>query len=507
MAWVPVRLRRLARMKSLRARIVVSCAALLSLGVCLCGVVMYRLVERELRGEVDQLLKDKVVILSKSVNRKNPSEVWPQPKEMDRDRLGFFCQGWGQDRQFLWKTEALPEIVPLTRQAADFAWFYKDFVLETLATGGLGQVRVATYPVWHSENDVPILFAFVQCLKPLTATEQHLGAVAGWLTGGGALVVALGTLLVNTLVGRWLRSMSILAQTAQDIGRQAQLNRRLPLPEDDREVAGVAAAFNEMLDRLERVTGTQQKFLADASHELRTPLTILRGEIEVALRRDRTGDDYRGVLASNREEIERLSHLTDNLLTLARADAGHALGSPAPFDLAAVARAVANKLTPLASESGVRLQVEPDGPVMILGDAAALERVVFNLAENAVRHSPPDELVRLVLSSDNGEARLDVIDAGAGIPPEHLPHVFGRFYRIDSARTRATGGAGLGLAIVKSLVEAHAGRVRAASQVGRGSTFTIWLRKGSGGAPGGGQREGIPAPDYRRAGFGHPPAA
>jgi heavy metal sensor kinase len=461
--------------KSLRLRIVIGCTFIQALMLVFTAVLVFRMIERELATDLDQLLKDKAAILSKSINRENPSEAWPMPKEFDRERLGFFCQGWGSNRNFLWKTEALPAVIPFSKTAGDMSWFYKDFHFETIRSEALGTVRLVTYPVWQGdEKGEPRLFAWVQCLKPLASQQRQLNGIRGWLVGGGTIALLFGALLVNTFVGRWLGSMSALAQTAQQIGRQARLNQRIPHPEGDPEAAELANAFNQMLERVDQATGNQQRLLADASHELRTPLTILRGEIEVALRRDRSAAEYRDVLISNREEIERLSRLAENLLTLARAESGQALGPTEPMDLGIVAREVSQRFKPLAAQRGVTLELEAP-EVKIHGDPQAVERVVFNLVENAIRHSPRDETITITVSADDCEARLEVKDAGSGIPPEHLPRLFERFYRVDAARTRSSGGAGLGLAIVKSLVEAHGGRVAVTSKIGEGSAFTVYL--------------------------------
>ena len=220
--------------------------------------------------------------------------------------------------------------------------------------------------------------------------------------------------------------------------------------------------------------------MADASHELRTPLTILRGEIEVALRRPRSPEEYAEVLQSSREEIERLSRLTDNLLTLARADAGETLAHREPVDVAVVARDVCRKLAPLSAQRKVPLACEAPDPAMVSGDAVALEQMIFNLVENALRYTPPGERATVRVAARDSEVTVEVADHGSGIPPEHLPHLFERFYRVDKARSREFGGAGLGLSIVKTLVEAHRGHIEVRSEVGQGSTFAVRLPRSSG---------------------------
>ncbi len=204
-------------------------------------------------------------------------------------------------------------------------------------------------------------------------------------------------------------------------------------------------------------------------------MTILRGEIEVALRRERPTAEYREILSSNCDELERLSRLVDNLLTLARADAGQILNRREKIDLAVICREVVDRLETVASDRQVSLQLDAKGTTALHGDPVALDRVIFNLAENAVRYSPPQEAVRILVDGDAHHVTAKISDSGRGIAPEHQPHLFDRFYRVDVSRSRDQGGAGLGLAIVKTLVEAHGGTIEVSSQLGKGSTFTVRL--------------------------------
>lgn len=229
------------------------------------------------------------------------------------------------------------------------------------------------------------------------------------------------------------------------------------------------------MERLRALHAAQQRFVADAAHELRTPLTILRGELQVALRRDRDPEKYRAVLQSNLEEVVRLSNLVEALLTLARVDAQQQPPRDSSIPVVTACREVAAKLSPIAERKEVRIVVfgPADPEPRIPGDPASLHRVVLNLVENAVRYSSPEDTVRIVIRTGPAELRIHVIDEGPGIAPEHLPHVFDRFYRIESARNRASGGTGLGLAIARSLTESLRGQIAVTSELGGGATFTL----------------------------------
>jgi signal transduction histidine kinase len=236
--------------------------------------------------------------------------------------------------------------------------------------------------------------------------------------------------------------------------------------------AAVLAAAQRLQRESQTLQAAQHRFIGDAAHELGTPLAVLRGEIDIALRRERTAEDYRAALASCREEIERLSRLSENLLALATADAGHAFIHRAPCDAADIARTVHHRFARLAQEKGVAFSLEVAGALPWTADALAIEQVLGNLVSNALRHTPAGESVTLTATAETDAIVFRVTDTGEGIPPAHLPRLFERFHRVDKARSRAAGGAGLGLAIVRTLVEAHGGRVEVTSELGKGTTFT-----------------------------------
>jgi heavy metal sensor kinase len=285
--------------------------------------------------------------------------------------------------------------------------------------------------------------------------------------------------LLAVAAGGWWLTRAAL-RPVERLTRQAErievdrLDDRVSVPPGSDEIAHLALTLNRMLDRLSRGVEDKRRLVADASHELRTPLAAMQAELDVALAYDDLEPRARAVLASAREEVDRMGRTVDDLLTLARADDGRLELVRQPVALRDVADSVAAELGPAALERGVRLLAAGDG-ALVDGDPARLRQVVANLVDNAVKYSPDGGEVRAEAWRANGEVGLTVSDGGAGIPQSELGHVFDRFYRVDSSRVRATGGSGLGLAICREIVAAHGGRIWAESEEGRGSRFTLAL--------------------------------
>ncbi len=320
------------------------------------------------------------------------------------------------------------------------------------------------------------LFAVIQVGELLAELHTLLHDLVGEL-----LVVGLLVLLACALGSYWLAARAFapiqrLAATARAI-KAGDLHRRVMVPPARDEVQYLALTLNEMLDSLDQAFSRQRRFVADASHELRTPVAVIRSKTDVALLRASTQQDYITVLQGINAEAERLGHLISDLLALARGDEGRTQFEREPVRLDLLAGAVAANADLLAAECGILLQVQAPRPVTILGDEARLIQVVMNLLENAVRYTNPGGRVTVTVEAQQDHALLSVRDTGIGIAPEHLPHIFERFYRADPARRRAGGSSssGLGLSIVEWVVHAHGGAVAVESRVGRGSSFTVTL--------------------------------
>ncbi len=220
----------------------------------------------------------------------------------------------------------------------------------------------------------------------------------------------------------------------------------------------------------------QQQFIGDASHELRTPLTLLRANAELLLRhRERLSEDDADMLREIVDETEHIDHLSNDLLLLARLDAGQTHLEQEVVDLADVAASIARRIAAVASEKGVHVEPVVEHVGRVIGDRAEIERAALILVDNAVKYTPSGGQVTLRTSVHDGEARLAVEDSGEGIAPEHLPHLTERFYRVDKARARETGGAGLGLSIARGIAEAHGGRLEIDSHPGNGTIAALVL--------------------------------
>jgi signal transduction histidine kinase len=334
------------------------------------------------------------------------------------------------------------------------------------------------------------LVATVQVAEPMSAVHDTLSMLRWLLFGGfgaGLLAAAIGGYV---LAGRSVRPLSRITATARAIGRSGDLRRRIDPPGTRDEVGQLAETFNQMLERLEDVFAAEQRFVADASHELRTPLTVLRGNVDILKLQAASGRvesrELMESLTDLGDEAERMSRLVQSLLTLARADGGWrpVLGTVALDQIASDAARIA---APLGIDHHFEVQI-PEA-IDVEGDADQLKQLILILLDNAFVYTPPHGTVELSLHDGAGGIELAVRDHGPGIPPDELDRIFDRFYRSDSTRTRATGGAGLGLAIARWIVECHEGSIGVENnQDGCGTTFTVHLPHRLNGSAGASER-------------------
>lgn len=312
--------------------------------------------------------------------------------------------------------------------------------------------------------------------RSLAGTEATLQQTVWAMLVAGPLLLLLACGGGYFLAGRALAPLQRINQTARQIQAQ-DLSLRIGAGAGTGEIAELAHTIDAMLERLEQAFMRQRRFTADAAHELRTPLAVLTAEASLALQRPRRPAEYQQALLVIGQESERLRVLLQNLLTLARAEQGTVLGLPCPPALSAVCAQAISGVTHQAEANGIQIAVDQVGDPLVWGDPIWLAQLLGNLLDNAVKYSPPGGLVQLRLGAVADSVYLAVADNGSGIAVAHLPHIFGRFYRADAARSRdsAQAGAGLGLAICHWIAEAHGGTITAANVPGQGACFTVRL--------------------------------
>ena len=295
-------------------------------------------------------------------------------------------------------------------------------------------------------------------------TRDFALLLAGVIAGG----VVASAVIARTVTKRGLQPLAEMTRSLERVG-PTRLHERVPPAGWPRELQPLVLAFDHMLDRLEDSFTRLSQFSADLAHELRTPVANLRGQSEVALRRPRTPEEYREVIESNVAECERLSGIIDNLLFLARAEASNQTVERTSFDGAAALAKIADYYATVAEERQIAVNCAGAGEVC--ADPTLFGRAVSNLVENALRYTPDGGRIEIAIAQRNGDAEVSVRDNGAGIPAQHLPRIFDRFYRVDSSRS--SRGTGLGLAMVKSIAALHGGSARVESEVGHGTTATL----------------------------------
>ena len=314
----------------------------------------------------------------------------------------------------------------------------------------------------------------LQIAVPSEGDDRELSELMTALCVAGPVALVLASGGGYLLARKALAPVDRMAAEADQI-TATRLDRRLEVPNTDDELGRLAGTLNGMIARLERSFDETRQFTADAAHELRTPLAVMRNAVEVALRSPRETEDYRRVLGDVLEEVERLTRLAEQLLFLCREDAGLVPLTMRQVPLEGLVRETAEHMRAVGEAKGVTLRCESLSPSTIRGDEDQLRRLLFNLLDNAIKFTPAGGRVDVRLGLSDGFARIEIVDTGAGIPAEHLPHVFERFYRVDPARGREAEGVGLGLSICRSIAEVHGGEIRVESTVGRGTRARLSL--------------------------------
>ncbi len=459
--------------RSFRAQLAIQFTATMVLASTAVAAAGYWALKAVLDRQIDASLMSVASIQAVSVTddptggmRFHEWDLSPEEAVLLRD-LNRFAQVWSESGESLLRSRYMVSDLPLDRE------------LLVEAAGGPvwkedryeGQpIRALYYPL--ARQGAPHLGHLLEIAAPLVARDRTLELVRYFLFGV-VLIVGSGTFAGSWWLGaRTVRPVHEIIDQTEAIGGST-LGHRISAHADTREYDRLVGVLNTMLDRIDEAFEAQRRFTADASHELRSPLTALRGELELALRRERSPEEYRRVLGSALEEAERLSGMAENLLTLARSDAGAITPRLAQLDLHEQVAEVIKKLQPRAGSRDVSLRIVTEHAVLAVGDGALLDRLVWNLVENAINVVPEGGGVEVSIEARNGDAWIVVADDGPGIPEGDVARIFERFYRAEGATD--PDGSGLGLAIVHAIAIAHGGEAYAENRPGGGARFSARL--------------------------------
>lgn len=430
----------------IRTRLTFWYAGTLCLALLAFSVGVWLILWHQLSSELDHLLQQDIMIAEKTLELEDGRVAWDEDAKND---------------------EGVGEFEPSIEVTGEGG----KVLFQSVSFRSSGIVPTRSRIKKTQIDGVPVT---IHAIRPTEPLYNQLTRLAFILVVGIPLVTLFAAWGGFFLAKRALSPVQRMTDRAKIITAD-RLHDRLPVENPHDELGHLASIFNETFQRLESSFTELRRFTADASHELRTPLTALRSVGEVGLREPRAPEEYREIIGSMLEETDRLTRLVESLLAMSRADGGQIRLHRESLDLSIFVAEVVQQLSVLAEEKGQSLICDSLSNVRVTADRQILRQVISNLVDNAIKYSPESGSIALRVFERNDLAVLEVSDDGPGIAPEDQGRVFDRFYRADKARSRDLGGTGLGLAIVKWGVEAHEGRVELESEIGRGSTFRVYL--------------------------------
>lgn len=445
----------------IRWRLTLWYVALLTLTLGIFGVGIYAGMRYRLYASFDEQLRDQAAVTLGAVRLENGAPVL-DPGVSGDDGREYFVRLLTPDGSVIADTRYDGRDVTMDAAAVAAARDGRSGVRTSRAdTDEL--LRIVTLPVRDGDRIAGILEVGLD----RNEIDDTIGELLTALSLAVPVSLAVAASAGYVLAGRALRPVATITGLAARIDGQ-DLHARLNLDLPDDELGRLARTFDGMLGRIEDAFERQRRFTGDAAHELRTPLSLMRSQLDITRARRRTPEEYEAALADLDGDLDRITGLVVKLLTIARADSGRMLPERDPLDLAALVRVTLDQYGPMAWQAGIALAAEAT-PAACRVDADMIVQVLVNLLDNALAHTAAGGTVTVGCAADGRMARLWVVDTGSGIPPEHVPRVFDRFYRVDFGRARALGGTGLGLAICHAIAEAHGGTIALTSRVGHGT--------------------------------------
>ena len=448
---------------TLRTRLTVWYAAVLALVLVAFGLAVYSLLSLSLVRQIDTTL-DIAADEIRLAFRRDVEGIHLPPMALDLT-ANVYVQVWDIDGSLIATNISMAQEPFDPERLAEAKTAHSEVTYERI------HLRVLTYPLVAQPDGTAV--GTMQLASSLTTVDDAQRALLVLLMGGGLAAVGLAALVGWTTAAAALQPLEQMTETALQITHADDLSRRIPLSGPaEGEVGRLIVAFNETLERLEMLFETQRRFLADVSHELRTPLTTILGNLDLMRKMGQLDEESLEAITS---ETQRMKRLVQDILVLTQAESGKLPLGREVVELDTLVLEVFQQSKVLAKDRvGVHLGQEDQARV--IGDRDRLKQVLLNLMSNAIEYTPAGGSVTLGLACVGDWARVTVTDTGPGIPQDELPHIFERFYRVDRSRKRTErGGAGLGLSIAYWITRGHEGRLEVASEIGKGTTFSVWL--------------------------------
>ncbi|MBN1680096.1 MAG: HAMP domain-containing protein [Anaerolineae bacterium] len=461
---------------TIRTRLTFLYSTLLAIVILMFSAVTSSILNWTLRNQVDESLLEvlgdvrsyAVITLLNPTQDNSAQGAVPMPQPNSLSTPGLFVQIWLHDEQsqrpFLqWASLSLMGVGytdSLDPEALDSPHeVRRDVVVDNV------HLRVATIPL----NVNGQMVGHIQAGSSLHTVDAAIDRLLEIMLIAGAGTILIALFAGDFVARRALRPIDAISQTARQITAADDLSRRIPYDGPPDEIGQLVETFNDTLGRLERLFKVQRRFVADVSHEMRTPLTAIQGNLDLMRR---IGHDEEAMEAIQ-SESQRMTRLVDDLLLLAKADAGRLSLEKTMVELDTLVLEVYNQARVLSD--GVEVILGPVDQVQVVGDSDRLKQLLLNLVTNGLKYTPDGGTVTLSLNRSDDWATINVADTGLGIPEDDLPYIFDRFYRVDKARSRVQGGTGLGLSIARWIADAHGGEIGVTSTQGKGSTFTLRL--------------------------------
>lgn len=459
------------KLRSIRTRILLWFVSALFLIMTASSFSFYFYMKNFLYTNAERLIRDKNFAVGGWIDFRNKDMNKQVNEYKQSQEATIFIQVSDLNRKVIGRTSNLQLTLPLSKTLANKVFNLDNVVITSYQSPQYGELLIAN---GTGLNDNKIL-GFVQVAIQKKEITKTLDSVFRWVLVSVPILLLLSFVLGYFLTKRLIAPFALISASAKRISFQELNSSRLPVVNPQDELGKLTITINDLLNRLNEAINSQHQFVADAAHELRTPLAIMQSEIEISLKNESSVEALQQILKSNLEEVQRLTSITHNLIVLTRFDADKSFVEKSSVHFGLLCQQVVDRFRIRLIEHEMICEMKGDEDVVIHANKAYLEQMLINIIDNAIKYSPSNSTITIIIKQLTAGVSIEVKDRGVGIPADELPFVFNRFYRVDRSRSSKIPGSGLGLAIVKSIIDYHQGNIEIKSELGKGTEIFIQL--------------------------------